>query len=78
MSVGKVKACRRGCIDKRTKGAIDGSKRDEGGSQEIIEINESINMMKYNCLQLRMVASYSYQKIITDNQDNGISIMLLL
>lgn len=35
-------------------------------------------MMKYNCSELRMVAFYSYQKIITDNQDNDISIMLLL
>ena len=35
-------------------------------------------MKKYNCLQLRMVTSYSYKKNITDNQNNDVSIMLLL
>ncbi len=35
-------------------------------------------MKKYNCLQLRMVTSCSYKKNITDNQNNDVSIMLLL
>ena len=54
------------------------SQRNERGSKEIIEIKEPINMKKYNCLQLRMVTSYSYKKNITDNQNNDVSIMLLL